>query len=75
MFPGASNAPGGITIDMKNFNDVLISDDLHTTRVGTGNRWEHVYKILDPMNRTVIGGRNTDVGVGGFLLGGESNSS
>ncbi|KAE9380997.1 FAD binding domain-containing protein [Stipitochalara longipes BDJ] len=70
MFAGASNAPGGITFDMKNINDVIISEDLQSTIVGTGNTWGDVYKVLDPLNRTVIGGRDTGVGVGGFTLGG-----
>jgi hypothetical protein len=43
MFAGASNAPGGITFDMKYLNDVLISEDLETTVVGTGNTWGDVY--------------------------------
>ena len=30
--------------------------------------------VLDPINRTVIGGRDTGVGVGGFTLGGKSYS-
>jgi len=72
MFAGASNAPGGITFDMKNINDVLISANRETTIVGTGNTWGDVYKVLDPTNRTVIGGRDTGVGVGGFTLGGTS---
>ena len=72
IFLGASNTPGGITFDMKNLNDVRISEDLETTRIGTGNRWWDVYKVMARMNRTVIGGRNTDVGVGWSLLGGES---
>ena len=41
------------------------------TRVGTGNKWIDVYSVLEPLGRTVAGGRNGDVGVGGFLLGGE----
>lgn len=71
MFAGASNAPGRITFDMKNLNDVIISEDLESTIVGTGNTWGDVYKVLDPMNLTVVGGRDTGVGVGGFTLGGE----
>ncbi|KAH6714272.1 hypothetical protein BKA61DRAFT_643878 [Leptodontidium sp. MPI-SDFR-AT-0119] len=53
--PGASNAPGG---------------DLESARIGTGNRWAKVYAKLEVLNRTVAGGRNSDVGVGGFVLGG-----
>jgi len=56
---------------MKNLNDVRISEDLETARIGTGNRWWDVYKVMARMNRTVIGGRNTDVGAGGPPPGGE----
>jgi FAD/FMN-containing dehydrogenase len=71
MFAGASNALGAISFDMKHLNDVLISENLQTTIVGTGNTWGDVYKVLDPTNRTVVGGRDTGVGVGGFTLGGK----
>lgn len=72
MFRGASNAPGGITIDLRDLNLVEISDDRQTTGVGPGNRWDDVYGKLEPLNLTVVGGRNDQVGVGGFTLGGES---
>ncbi|KAG4412615.1 hypothetical protein IFR04_014245 [Cadophora malorum] len=68
--PGASNAPGGVTIDLSGIDDIDVSDDLESVRIGTGNRWAGVYRKLEPLNRTVAGGRNSDVGVGGFVLGG-----
>ncbi|KUJ06654.1 FAD-binding domain-containing protein [Mollisia scopiformis] len=70
MFTGASNAPEGITIDLRNLNSLQISDDRKITAIGSGNRWLNVYDYLDPFNVTVVGGRDVDVGVGGFLLGG-----
>jgi len=69
--PGASNAPGGVTIDLSGIDDIDVSDDLESVRIGTGNRWAGVYRKLEPLNRTVAGGRNSDVGVGGFVLGGQ----
>jgi FAD/FMN-containing dehydrogenase len=71
-FKGASNSDGGITIDLSAIRELEISDDKATTRVGTGLRWGEVYDVLEPQGLTVIGGRDTGVGVGGFLLGGES---
>lgn len=68
---GASNANRGITIDLRKIDDIAVSDTLETARIGTGNRWAKVYEQLEPLNRTVAGGRNGDVGVGGFVLGGE----
>ena len=75
MFKGASNAPGGITIDLKLLNEISVLEDKNgeaeVTRVGPGNRWKDVYQKLDPMGLTVVGGRASIVGVGGFILGGE----
>ena len=41
------------------------------TRVGTGQRWGNVYDILEPLGLTDVGGRDSGVGVGGFVLGAE----
>lgn len=71
MFSGASNAPGGITLDLRKLNSLQISDDRRLTSIGSGNRWIDVYDYLDPFNVTVVGGRDAQVGVGGFLLGGK----
>jgi hypothetical protein len=45
------------------------------TRIGTGGRWGEVYKKLEPHGKTVIGGRDRRVGVGGLMLGGKSSPS
>jgi FAD/FMN-containing dehydrogenase len=71
MFVGASNAADGITIDLKHLNSVDLSDDESTVSVGPGSRWGKVYQKLEPKGLTVVGGRVTEVGVGGFMLGGE----
>jgi len=72
---GMSSSEGGVTIDMRMFNAVEIleaENEGEVTRVGTGGRWGEVYKKLEPHGKTVIGGRDPRVGVGGFLLGGTS---
>ena len=71
MFAGASNAIGGITIDLKYLNSVQLSEDQATASIGPGNRWREVYKVLEPEGLTVVGGRVSDVGVGGYILGGK----
>lgn len=71
MFPGSSSAPNGITVDLKHLNGVELIESDATVKVGTGNIWGDVFKVLDPKNLTVVGGRVGTVGVGGFLLGGE----
>ena len=73
QFSGSSSAPGGITLDLRNLNGLALvndSDGVTTAQIGTGNRWGNVYDFIGPKNITVTGGRDSDVGVGGFLLGG-----
>jgi hypothetical protein len=74
MFAGASNAIGGVTMDLRHLNSLSIAVDHSSTIVGTGKRWGDVYEVLEPMNLTVIGGRDTQLGVGGFILGGRSRA-
>ncbi|EMC93808.1 hypothetical protein BAUCODRAFT_124562 [Baudoinia panamericana UAMH 10762] len=69
-FTGASNIPDGVTIDLRRLNEVNVSEDRSTTRVGAGNHWIDVYDRLTPMNLSVVGGRVTGIGVGGLTLGG-----
>lgn len=63
-----------MTIDLKLLNKIEVLEGGDVTRVGTGNRWNDVYAKLAPLGKSVVGGRNGDVGVGGFLLGGSSLS-
>ncbi|KAI5303757.1 hypothetical protein KEM56_007219 [Ascosphaera pollenicola] len=67
---GFSNSPGGISIWMKEFNDVNLSEDKKIVSVGAGLTWGEVYDSLQGTNLTVVGARAATVGVGGFLLGG-----
>jgi len=69
-FSGASNIDGGMTIDLKHLNQLSISHDQAEITIGTGNIWSDVYDYLDPMGLTVVGGRVSDIGVGGLTLGG-----
>lgn len=67
---GASNIDNGVTIDLSRFNRVEVSEDTATAIVGPGTRWGDVYTKLAPMSLGVVGGRVSDVGVGGVILGG-----
>jgi FAD/FMN-containing dehydrogenase len=71
MSAGASNAPQGVTIDLRHLNHIELADDHLTTSVGAGTRWGEVYKRLEPLNLTVVGGRDSQIGAGGFILGDE----
>ena len=68
--PGWASNNGGVLIDLGNMNDFTLSSDGSYVSVGPGNRWKRVYEDLSKSNKSVVGGRVTDVGVGGYLLGG-----
>jgi len=69
-FTGASDINGDVTIDLASLKENTVSPDHTLTRVGTRNRWADVYSKLDPMGLSVVGGRTSDIGVGGLVMGG-----
>ncbi|CAI4215036.1 unnamed protein product [Parascedosporium putredinis] len=69
-FAGASNAQGGVTLDLRNLNKIVVSGDHETVSVGPGNRWIEISTVLEPLGLAVVGGRAADVGVSGLILGG-----
>ncbi|KAF4583276.1 6-hydroxy-D-nicotine oxidase [Ophiocordyceps camponoti-floridani] len=69
-FENGSNTPNGITIDLVNLNDIIVSPGRQTVSIGPGNRWINVSRALDPHGLAVVGGRAADVGVSGLILGG-----
>ncbi|TGO13552.1 hypothetical protein BTUL_0068g00240 [Botrytis tulipae] len=70
MNQGFSNVEGGITIDLMRMKDIEISEDEEIVKVRAGCRWGEVYEVVEPRGLMVVGGRDSTVGVGGFLLGG-----
>jgi FAD/FMN-containing dehydrogenase len=71
-FRYASNADGGITINMKRMRRVVLDEDPLQVKVGAGALWEDVYRELDPRNMSAAGTRNGRNGVTGSILGGTS---
>ncbi|KAL4810065.1 hypothetical protein BDV18DRAFT_150443 [Aspergillus unguis] len=69
-FAGASNSDGGITILFRKLNEVSLNEDKSVASIGPGHNWGEVYKALEPHGVTVIGGRLSDIGVGGLITGG-----
>lgn len=69
-FAGGSSVDKGVTIDLLYLNDVVVSGDRDTVSVGPGARWGNVSSTLDRLGLAVVGGRVTDVGVAGLILGG-----
>lgn len=59
-----------MTLDLRRLNSIDVSVDGKTVQVGAGATWDAVYRKLDPLGRSVAGGRVAGVGVGGLTLGG-----
>lgn len=70
FYPGVNNIENGVTIDMGYFNKTTYNADSGLASVGPGGRWTGAYTELANNNVTVVGGREGQVGIGGFLLGG-----
>ncbi|KAH8890548.1 FAD-binding domain-containing protein [Thozetella sp. PMI_491] len=73
VFSGAANINGGITVDMRAINSMVLSEDRKVASIGTGAKWSELYPELLKYNITVMGGRVTDIGVGGLITGGGIN--
>ncbi|KAE8365974.1 hypothetical protein BDV27DRAFT_96836 [Aspergillus caelatus] len=69
-FRGASSSPGGITIWFTDLNDLSLNEDRSIVSLGPGNLWGQVYKALEPYGLAAVGGRESSIGVGGFVTGG-----
>ncbi|KAL0959079.1 hypothetical protein HGRIS_014378 [Hohenbuehelia grisea] len=68
---GGSNIDDhGFTMDLGGLRHLILSGNREIVSVGPGLRWGEVYHALLPHNLTAAGGRSSDVGIGGFLLGG-----
>lgn len=61
---------GGIVIDLGNLNSKTLGGD-GILLAGAGNTWGDIYPWLEDQKRSAMGGRETAVGLSGFLLGGK----
>ena len=48
----------------------VLNDTNAIVKVEAGAKWVEIYEYLEPLNWMVVGGRLSDIGAGGFLLGG-----
>ncbi|KAI2468961.1 FAD binding domain-containing protein [Annulohypoxylon bovei var. microspora] len=69
-WPGSNNIADGVTIDLTMMNSSSYDKQTNVASVQPGGRWGNVFTDLKKYGVTVTGGRDGDVGVGGFLLGG-----
>ncbi|KAK6513471.1 hypothetical protein TWF281_005094 [Arthrobotrys megalospora] len=68
--PGWAGIENGILMSLGYLNQTTYNPTTQIATVGGGSRWTDVYGALLPYNVTVLGGRNSDLGVGGYLTGG-----
>lgn len=60
----------GPLIATSDLTEVIYDQTTNTVRVGSGSRWDDVSAALEGTGVTVVGGRIGNVGVGGYILGG-----
>lgn len=68
----SNNIANGVTIDLAYLNGTSYNARTNIASIGPGAKWEDVYASLHEYGVVATGGRDGDVGVGGFLLGGGS---
>ncbi|RPB22561.1 FAD-binding domain-containing protein [Terfezia boudieri ATCC MYA-4762] len=65
-----STITDGVLVALTKLKTLELAEDKKSVLVGPGLQWGDVYRYLLPHNVFVVGGRITNVGVPGFLLGG-----
>lgn len=64
----------GVVLDIRRLQAKDLGED-GVAHVGAGNTWGEVYAWLEEQKLSAIGGRDRQVGLSGFLLGGSSKVS
>jgi FAD/FMN-containing dehydrogenase len=64
----SNNIAEGVTIDLSKMNSATYDKANNLAKIQPGGKWQDVYAELLKYNVTATGGRDGDVGVGGFLL-------
>lgn len=66
---GGSNIQDGVTLDLGHLNAVTYNAETKLASIGPAGKWSEVYKQLEDQGVMVAGGRDGNVGVGGFMTG------
>lgn len=70
---GFSSVDGtGVVLDLSGLTRMSLDGEAGVLRAGPGNRWGPVYSLLQEHGLSPVGGRDVQVGLGGFLTGGPS---
>lgn len=67
---GGSNIEDGVTVDLGAMDAVTYNEETKIASIQPGSRWTDAYAELDKYGVVVAGGRDGDVGIGGYTLGG-----
>ncbi|KAH7064196.1 hypothetical protein BKA63DRAFT_526004 [Paraphoma chrysanthemicola] len=70
QWAGSNDVHHGVTIDLGLMTDVSYDAHSNLALIQPGSRWGDVYKKLLDHSVCVTGGRDGNVGIGGFLTGG-----
>jgi FAD/FMN-containing dehydrogenase len=70
QWAGSNDVERGITIDLGRMTDVTYDAQSNLASLQPGSRWGDVYEKLLNYSVCVTGGRDGNVGIGGFLTGG-----
>lgn len=70
QWAGSNDVNGGVGIDLGQMTDVTYDLKSKLASLQPGSRWGDVYKKLLKHSVCVTGGRDGNVGIGGFLTGG-----
>ncbi|KAM0334223.1 hypothetical protein ACHAQA_001245 [Verticillium albo-atrum] len=65
----SSTDEAGVVLDIRQLQSKSLDED-GIARVGAGNTWGEVFSWLEGHGLSAVGGRDNQVGLGGFLLGG-----
>ncbi|KAI8958566.1 FAD-binding domain-containing protein [Daldinia sp. FL1419] len=66
----SNNIKDGVTIDLTLLTKRTYNPETKLISLEPGSRWKDVYRDLVAQGLLVVGGREAEVGVGGFLIGG-----
>lgn len=70
QWAGSNDVNNGVTIDLGQMTSVTYDEEKNLASIQPGARWAPVYRELLKHQVCVTGGRDGNVGVGGFLTGG-----
>ncbi|KAM0326585.1 hypothetical protein ACHAQA_006454 [Verticillium albo-atrum] len=67
---GGNNIDNGVTIDLGHLNATTYNQETGLASIEPASRWADAFLTLEESGVTVPGGRDGNVGIGGFLTGG-----